>query len=49
MLNNTLFLLIFSYLEGDQLLGKSSVQAYINALRKGCKCVECKLLAFLKH
>jgi len=29
-----------TYLLGDQLKGESSVQAYINAFDKGCKCVE---------
>jgi hypothetical protein len=29
-----------TYLLGDQLKGESSVQAYINAFMKGCKCVE---------
>ncbi|XP_028404786.1 LOW QUALITY PROTEIN: 1-phosphatidylinositol 4,5-bisphosphate phosphodiesterase eta-2-like [Dendronephthya gigantea] len=29
-----------TYLEGDQLRGKASVQAYINALKNGCRCVE---------
>lgn len=34
--------LIYRYLEGDQLRGKASVQAYINALKNGCRCVERK-------
>ncbi|CAB3982771.1 1-phosphatidylinositol 4,5-bisphosphate phosphodiesterase delta-4 [Paramuricea clavata] len=29
-----------TYLEGDQLRGKASVQAYINAFKNGCRCVE---------
>lgn len=29
-----------TYLEGDQLTGRSSVNAYISALTKGCRCVE---------
>lgn len=29
-----------TYLLQDQLRGPSSVDAYINALRKGCRCVE---------
>lgn len=32
-----------TYLTGNQVTGESSVDAYINALKKGCKCVECKL------
>lgn len=29
-----------TYLSGDQLRGSSTVQAYINALQNGCKCIE---------
>lgn len=29
-----------TYLLSNQLTGKSSLQAYINAFKKGCKCVE---------
>lgn len=29
-----------TYLLQDQLRGQSSVDAYINALKKGCRCVE---------
>ena len=32
-----------TYLLEDQLRGPSSVEAYIRALRKGCRCVECEL------
>ena len=32
----------FSYLLGNQVSGESSVDAYINALKQGCKCVERK-------
>ena len=32
-----------TYLEADQLKGKSSVEMYINVLRKGCRCVELDL------
>ena len=31
-----------SYLLEDQLRGPSSVEAYIRALNKGCRCVECE-------
>ena len=34
--------LFFSYLLEDQLKGPSSVDGYIRALQKGCRCVECK-------
>ncbi len=29
-----------TYLLSDQLVGESSVQAYINAFSRGCRCVE---------
>ena len=32
----------FRYLTGNQVTGESSVDGYINALKKGCKCVERK-------
>ena len=32
-----------TYLLEDQLKGPSSCEAYVRALRKGCRCVECKL------
>ena len=35
-------LFIVRYLLEDQLSGPSSVEGYIRALRKGCRCVECK-------
>ena len=35
-----IYLYILRYLEGDQLRGTASVEAYISALEKGCRCVE---------
>ena len=32
-----------TYLIGNQVTGESSVDGYINALKKGCKCVERKM------
>ena len=40
----TLSLSLYRYLLEDQLSGPSSVDAYIHALNKGCRCVECKLI-----
>ena len=33
---------ICRYLTADQLVGPSAVEAYIRALKRGCRCVECK-------
>ncbi|KAJ1931716.1 hypothetical protein FBU59_006619 [Linderina macrospora] len=33
-----------TYLTADQLIGDSSVDGYVHALLRGCKCLECKLL-----
>ena len=30
------------YLVDDQLVGPSRVEAYIKALKRGCRCVECE-------
>lgn len=35
------FLSFHRYLTDDQLKGPSKVEAYIRALSKGCRCVEC--------
>ena len=32
----------FRYLLDNQVTGESSVDAYIKALKQGCRCVECK-------
>ena len=37
-----------TYLMEDQLVGPSSIEAYVNSLRKGCRCVECKWVWFVK-
>lgn len=29
-----------TYLMANQLTGDSSIQAYVNAFRKGCRCIE---------
>ena len=36
-------LFLLRYLAEDQLRGPSDVEMYIRALRRGCRCVECKL------
>jgi phosphatidylinositol phospholipase C delta len=38
--HNTYILFNFRYLLSDQVVGESSTEGYIRALRKGCKCVE---------
>jgi hypothetical protein len=35
-----LAVLHFRYLTGNQLSGESSVEGYIDALKRGCRCVE---------
>jgi hypothetical protein len=30
------------YLTGNQLSGESSIEGYIGALKRGCRCVECE-------
>ena len=37
-----------TYLLEDQLKGPSSCEAYIRALRKGCRCVECKEILYFE-
>lgn len=32
----------FRYLIQGQLIGDSSIEGYIQALKKGCRCLECK-------
>ena len=41
-LKNLVLLYFSRYLMKDQLKGASSVEAYINAFKRGCKCVERK-------
>jgi hypothetical protein len=35
------------YLTGNQLSGESSIEGYIDALRRGCRCVECECALFI--
>jgi len=37
----------FRYLTGNQLSGESSVEGYIDALKRGCRCVECAYAWFV--
>ena len=39
--------LCFRYLTGNQLSGESSVEGYIDALKRGCRCVECAYTYFV--
>jgi hypothetical protein len=39
--------LCFRYLTGNQLRGESSVEGYIDALKRGCRCVECAYAYFV--
>jgi hypothetical protein len=35
------------YLTGNQLSGESSIEGYIDALKRGCRCVECEYASFI--